>query len=105
MEKYVTLPEVKKMLEDAGKDRELSYEQRTALQHATTFVRLSPTKAKALVKKLVKVERVNDYYACKIADILPREPSEVRAIFMKERYELTEEEIKQIIEAVEGYVD
>jgi len=105
MEKYVTLPEVKKLLDDAGKDRELSYEQRTALQHATTFVKLSPTKAKQIVKKLVKIERINEYYACKIADLLPREPTDVRAVFMKERYELTEDEIKLIIEIVEGYLD
>ena len=103
MEKYVTLSEVKKMLEKSGDERELTYEQRTALQHASGFVHLSPTKAKKLVKELMKFDRVNEFYACKLADVLPTEPTEVRSIFMKERFDLTEEEIKGILDTIEPY--
>ncbi|HID73777.1 MAG TPA: RNA polymerase [Thermoplasmata archaeon] len=103
MEKYVTLSEVKKLLEKAGEERDLTYEQRTALQHASGFVHLSPTKSRKIVKELMKMERINEFYACKVADLLPTDPSEVRAIFMKERFDLTEDEIAEILGIVAKY--
>ncbi len=103
MEKYVTLAEVRKMLEKEADGRELSYEQRTALQHASTLSTLSTTKSRKLVKDLMKYERVNEFYACKLADIMPTEPTEVRAIFMRERFELDADEIKGILETLAEY--
>ena len=103
MEKYVTLPEVKKMLEKEADQRELTYEQRTALQHATAFSAMSTTKIRKLVKELMKFERVNEFYACKLADVMPSEPTEVRAIFVRERFDLTEDEIKGILGTIANY--
>ena len=46
------------------------------------------------------LEHVDEYYAAKIADILPMHPDDVRSIFARERFSLGREEIDSIINAV-----
>lgn len=103
--KHLTLPEAKKMLEKNQKERELSYEQRLALEHALKISRLTASKAENLVKELRKIEKITEPIACKIADILPQDPDAVRAIFAKERFNLSPEEISFIIETVGKYME
>ena len=50
--------------------------------------------------KVIDLEHVNEYYAAKIADILPMHPDDVRSIFARERFSLGREEIDSIINAV-----
>ena len=101
--KYVSLAEVKNLLEKEAKKRELSYEQKLALEHAKHFAKLGVTKAKQMADQLMKIERIIEPFAYKIVDILPMHPDEVRAIFAKERFTLEDKEIKKIIEIVEKY--
>ncbi len=101
--KYVSLAEVKNLLEKEEKKRELSYEQKLALEHAKHFSKLAITKANTMVEELVKLERITEPFAYKIADILPKHPEEVRAIFAKERFTLEDDEVKKIIKIVEKY--
>jgi DNA-directed RNA polymerase subunit F len=103
-EKLATLSEVKNMLEKEEKDSTLTYEKRLALEHARQFTVLNITKSKQLIKELLKIERVSDFLAFKIAELLPQHPDEVRPIFAKERFTLEEAEIKQIIEIVKKYL-
>jgi DNA-directed RNA polymerase subunit F len=103
-EKLATLSEVKTLLEKEEEDNTLTYEKRLALEHAKQFTVLTITKSKQLIKELLKLERVSDFLANKIAELLPQHPDEVRPIFAKERFTLEEEEIKQIIEIVKKYV-
>jgi DNA-directed RNA polymerase subunit F len=101
--KYVSLSEVKSLLEKEEKKRELTYEQKLALEHAKHFSKLGITKAKNMVEELVKLERITEPFAFKIVDILPMHPEEVRAIFAKERFTLEDDEVKKIIKIVEKY--
>jgi DNA-directed RNA polymerase subunit F len=101
--KYVSLSEVKNLLEKEEKKRELTYEQKLALEHAKHFSKLGITKAKNMVEELVKLERITEPFAFKIVDILPMHPEEVRAIFAKERFTLEDDEVKKIIKIVEKY--
>lgn len=101
--KLISLSEVKKLLAKEEQDRELSYEKKLALQHSRDFSKLTSTKSKELIAELLKIERVSDEHAYKIADILPEGPDDVRAIFAKERFNLEPEEVKQIIEIVDKY--
>ena len=50
------------------------------------------------------MERVSESIAFKIAELLPQHPDDVRAIFAKERFNLEEKEINQIIEIVKKVV-
>ena len=99
-DKVVSLEEVKNLLSKEEKKRELSYEKRLALDHAKTFSKINVTKTKKLVTDLTKMERVSESIAYKIAELLPQHPDDVRAIFAKERFNLEEKEITQIIDCV-----
>ena len=99
--RYVSLAEVKNLLEKEEKKRELSYEQKLALEHAKHFAKLGLTKSKKMADELVPIDRITEPFAYKIVDILPMHPDEVRAIFAKERFTLEGDEIKKILKIVE----
>lgn len=101
--KYVSLSEVKTLLEKEEKKRELTYEQKLALEHAKHFAKINVTKAKKMAQELTELDRITEPFAYKIVDILPLHPEEVRAIFAKERFTLEDSEIKKIIKIVEKY--
>lgn len=102
-ERHISLAEVKNLLEKEQKKRELTYEQKLALEHAKHFSKIGITKGKKMAEELMKMERITEPFAYKIVDILPMYPEEIRAIFAKERYTLEEEEIKKILKIVEKY--
>jgi DNA-directed RNA polymerase subunit F len=101
--KYVSLSEVKKILDKEGETRELTHEQGLSLEHANHFANISVTKGKKMAEDLLKLERITEPFAYKIIDILPTHPDEVRAIFAKERFTLEDDEIKKILKIVENY--
>jgi DNA-directed RNA polymerase subunit F len=104
MPRYVPLSEVRDMLEDEARDRELSPDQRLALDHSSRFAKLDGDKAKQLIEELRTVQVVNEYYAVKLADVMPNHPDDVRAVFQKERYTLSEEDTTRILEIVQKYL-
>ena len=99
--RYVSLAEVKNLLEKEEKKRELTYEQKLALEHAKHFAKLGITKSKKMADELITIDRITEPFAYKIVDILPMHPDEVRAIFAKERFTLEGDEIKKILKIVE----
>ena len=99
--KIVSLAEVKNILKKTSKDRkELSYEQRIALEHAQKFAKLPVKKTQDLIKELSKHENLEEVHAYKIADMLPTTNDDVKAIFAKERYTPSEGDIKNILNIV-----
>ena len=104
-ERYVTLAEVKKLLEEEGERRELLTSQKAALEHAQKVSYLSPEDTQSLVEEVSALEKVSDRIAIKIADILPKYPNDVRAIFYKERGDLRAEDIQEILDIVAKYIN
>ncbi|MFA4934492.1 MAG: RNA polymerase Rpb4 family protein [Candidatus Methanoperedens sp.] len=107
-EEIVTLGEVRDLLEEVKKEREneskeLGYELRKAISHAEIFSRLDAKKSRELMDELLKLEKMKPEIAVRIADILPMSNDEVRSIYAKERYTLSEPELKQILELVAKY--
>ena len=86
-------------------NKELGYELRKAISHAEMFSRLEPKKSRELVNELLKLEKMKPEIAIRIADILPISNDEIRSIYAKERYTLTEQELKQILELVSRFVE
>lgn len=103
-EKMASLAEVKNLLIKDEKESELTYEKRLALEHAKQFSDLNVTQTNKMISKLVKMERVSEGLAFKIAELLPQYPEEVRPIFAKERFTLEENEIKEIIGIVKEHL-
>ncbi len=108
-EEILTLPEVRELLDQVREDREkeakeLGYELRKAIAHAETFSKLDSRRSRELVSELLKLEKIKPEIAIRVADILPMSYDEIRSIYAKERYTLTEQELKQIQDIVFRFV-
>ncbi len=104
-EELLTLAEVKEILNEIMEERsnneeELEYELRKAINHADMFARINGPKSRELVNKLLEMEKMKPEIAIRIADIMPLSRDELRALYAKERYTLTEEELDKIIDLV-----
>jgi len=55
------------------------------------------------VNELLKLEKMKEDIAIRIADIMPKTRDELRSIYAKERYTLGEEELEQILNLVKKY--
>jgi DNA-directed RNA polymerase subunit F len=109
-EELLTLAEVKEILSDIAEERrerdlELAYEFRKALHHAELFAKASPGKSRELVNKLLELEKMKPVIAIRIADLIPQSRDELRAVYAKEKYTLSSEELDQILELVAEAID
>ena len=85
------------------KFRSLSFEKRATIDHVTASKRISKDKCKDLIEELLKIERVTPEHAYKIVELAPRDEMELRPIFAKDRFDLSPEELKGIIDSVDKY--
>ena len=104
-EEKVTLPEMRGVLlavesERIAAEKEMSYEFRRCIEHANQLTKTTPEKSKALVDDLLKLEKMKPEIAYRIANIMPKTRDEVRAIYAKERFTLSPEEVDHIVELV-----
>jgi DNA-directed RNA polymerase subunit F len=101
-EEFLTLSEVRSILEEIRTKRsdeeELGYELRRAIRHAGLFSKGSAEESRHIVEELNKLEKMNPEIAIKIADIRPNTRDELRAIYAKERFNLSEDELDAILE-------
>jgi len=104
-ERHLSLAEVKELLDREKASRPtLSGEQQYAFQHASAFARLTAEQAVKLAKQLMEVPMMSEFNAVKIADALPTHPDDVRAIFAKERFALSKEDMYRVLEIVREYL-
>ncbi|HIH85804.1 MAG TPA: RNA polymerase Rpb4 family protein [Methanoculleus sp.] len=104
-EERILLPEVRDILLAVEAARlesgdEMSYEFRKSIEHANHLSKTSAEKARALVAELMKLEKMKEDIAYRIANLMPRTRDELRAIYAKERFNLTTEELDEILELV-----
>jgi DNA-directed RNA polymerase subunit F len=103
-EEPLTLAEVKELLDEIklkrADEEELGYELRRAIRHAELFAHGAAEESKRMVEELMKLEKMTSEIAIKIADIRPNTKDELRAIYAKERFTLSEEELNGILEIV-----
>ena len=95
--KPVSITEAKEILSKRSKEGELGYEQSQALESTEKFSKFKPDKAKKLLETLKNNEKISEELATKILDICPDNPATLKAILVKDRVELSEEEINKII--------
>ena len=103
-EDLLTLAEVREILdqirERRSEEEELGYELRRAIRHAEIFSKGTAEESRALVAELMKLGKMSLEIAVKIADVKPVNKDELRAIYAKERFTLSEEELDNILEIV-----
>ncbi len=101
--KPVSMAESKDILSNREKKRELSYEQKLALEHLNKFTKLKPEEAKKLLEELSSVLRMSQETVVQILNFMPKNPDELRMIFSREKFSLKEDEIKKILEIIKKY--
>jgi DNA-directed RNA polymerase subunit F len=107
-EERMTLPELKVTLLRIEADRreagiEMSYELRRSIEHASLLSKTAVENSRALVSDLLKLEKMKPDIAYRIATIMPRSRDELRAIYAKERFTLTGEELDTILDLVSAH--
>ncbi|MDD3136103.1 MAG: RNA polymerase Rpb4 family protein [Methanoregula sp.] len=107
-EEKVTLPELRTVIlgvesERIAAEKEMSYEFRRSMEHANQLAKTSPEKSRELVNLLLKQEKMKPEIAYRIANIMPKSRDEVRAIFAKERFTLSPEELDSITGLVKAH--
>ncbi|HDS44764.1 MAG TPA: RNA polymerase Rpb4 family protein [Methanomicrobia archaeon] len=86
--------------EEEGATEEIRYERRKASEHTSKFAKLSAESSRALVDELRELPKMKESIAVRIADLVPKSPNEVRAIYAKERFTLTEADIESVLDAI-----
>ncbi len=80
-------------------EEEIEFEQSKTLSYAKKFVKIDKKKEKEKIEKIIsEIPKINEEKAIKLVEILPKNEDGVRAIFSKEIYTLTDDEVKRILE-------
>ena len=99
-EQWISDAEAKDILESREKVGELKYPQKIALETLKKFSVYPTEKIKKLIENLKKIEKLRDKHIILIANLLPEDKDDLRAILQKEYVNLTEDEINLILETV-----
>lgn len=97
--KAVTAAEARAILAARKEGGELGYEQAQALENLEITANADPKKVAGLKEKLT-AGKVTAEMAVKLIDVKPESAPTVRAILSKDKVELTEEEINEILKEI-----
>ena len=89
--------------EAEGSARTLSYELRKSIDHADSLSKCSVETANDLYAELMQLEKIKPEIAARIVNIFPQSRDELRAIYAKERFVLTPEDLDQILDIIHKY--
>jgi len=109
-EEYITISEAKSLLNEVederanDESRDLRYELARAIEHVNRHATLEAEDSRELVDDLLALDKVSEEIAHRIADLLPDDRTELRAIYANERFALDGEELDDILDIVAKYV-
>ena len=101
--KPIGMPEAKEILSSRETKKELSYEQKIALDHLNKFTKLKPSEANKFLEELSSVLRMSPETLVQILNFMPQNPDELRMVFAREKFSLKDDEISRILEIVKKY--
>ncbi len=96
-EKRLTLPQVKKILEDIGEEN-LDQFQRRTLDYANKFSKTTPEKAEELLQKLTKEYGLDEAEAVEVINCMPETVDELRVFLAGGRKIIETAKLKAIVE-------
>jgi DNA-directed RNA polymerase subunit F len=102
-QRFVTSYEARKILRKRGKDIELNYEQKNALDYLNKFCKIPEKEIAAMVDALGKIEKLQEKHIVSIVEMLPRDDEDLRLLFANERIVLDDDEKKKIVDAVKKH--
>jgi DNA-directed RNA polymerase subunit F len=108
-EERVTLPEIRESLLKIESHRlesgkEMSYELRKSIEHVNHLAKLSPEASRTLLSEMLRLDKMKPEIAYRIVNLMPKNRDELRAIYAKERFTLTPEELDQILDLVSAQI-
>ena len=99
--KSISISEVKEILEKRKKKEELAYEQQQSFEHAEKCSKHSSKDAQKLAKSIIeKNEKIVETTAVKIVDIMPQHVETLKAIFVKDKIVLSDEEVNDVFKVL-----
>lgn len=103
-EELITNAKAKTIVDKLGKPDDMKYEQKNAYENLKKFVKLDPKQIDVLVEELKKMNKLRDRNIMAIANTLPEDTDDLRAILHKEYSSFTTEEINLILENVKKII-
>lgn len=109
-EEILTISEVKEILKDIIEERneigeDIPYMLQRSFNHVNVFSKTDAKSSRGLVNKLIELKKMKLEIAIKIADIIPQSKDELRTLYAKERYTLTEQELDEILDIIVESID
>lgn len=98
-EKAITDAESRDMLDKKKKEAELKYEQKNAFENLKKFAKIDFERIKVLIEELGKLN-LREKQIIAIANFLPQDTDDLKAILQKEYSNFKEDEINKILEVV-----
>jgi len=104
-EKIIPQVEVKEILEEILKNEEEPvYEQKITMDFLRKFVKISKEDAEKAIEELINIsDKIKPKIAVKLVDLLPLDEDGIGAVFAKERFVLTSEEVGEILKVLNKY--
>ena len=97
----VSVAEAKELITKRMKDGELNYEQTLASEHSEKFANGTSKSIKKKIDEIVKKnEKIPLETAVKIIDIEPKTLSTLKLIMLKDKVDLSDEELSDILKLV-----
>lgn len=101
--KFISLSEIKTIVSERKKEKDLKYEQDQSLKYTKEFAKITDVKAKKLIEDLMKINGMTERLSVKIADIAPEEIEIMQLLPLKEE-NVSDETLKEALETVKKYV-
>lgn len=104
-QKPISMAELKDKLESIKKDdKELNFRAEKVYVHLQEFITLDKKDAEEKYKKISElgIQRLKEKHIVKIIDIMPEDPESLKMLFAGETISLKQEELKQILDALNG---
>jgi len=96
--KPLTIPQAKELLDERAKGTELEYEQSQAAEHAEKFSHHKAEAAPLLAKELIeKCDKLDPETAAKMVDISPKRLETLKAILVRKRVDVSDEEASELL--------
>lgn len=103
-EELIASVKARELLESREKEGDLKYEQKNSLDVLKKFIKIDSNKIDELVAELKKIEKLRDRQIISIANFLPEDRDDLRAVLHKDYSSLTDEEIDAVLKTVKRYI-
>jgi len=101
-QKPINLAQVKQLLSDRKKEKDLTYEQDITFKYAKKFSKLSFAQAKKLETDLTKEEGLSKETIVKIVDVLPTKKEKLQLLIPKDTV-LNDASLQKVLDLCKKY--